>query len=151
MSALARERDSLLHVIKTYEETFSAHKSLMDEIKKSYSDAAKKKNQVIGSDGLSLKELSFARESTHTTPWLNVAAHYACREIPLFARYPLMLARIFGRGTRGLLLHMHDRFETTSVFPGPGQQVSASLIELLYESETFFVFHIVPLSESIGR
>ena len=46
MSALARERDQLLHVIRTYEETFSAHKSLLDEIKQSCAEVNKKKSQV---------------------------------------------------------------------------------------------------------
>ena len=41
-----RERDELLHVIRTYEETFSAHQSLLSEIKQSFNEANKKKQQV---------------------------------------------------------------------------------------------------------
>ncbi|XP_078492446.1 structural maintenance of chromosomes flexible hinge domain-containing protein 1-like isoform X3 [Ciona intestinalis] len=47
MSELVQQRDVLLHAVKMYEETFSAHKTLFDEIKQGCAEADKKKTNLI--------------------------------------------------------------------------------------------------------
>uniref|UniRef100_H2Z867 SMC hinge domain-containing protein n=1 Tax=Ciona savignyi TaxID=51511 RepID=H2Z867_CIOSA len=47
MSALARQRDALMHAVKMYEETFNAHKSLHNEIMQGYKEASTKKKSFV--------------------------------------------------------------------------------------------------------
>nr|CAB3266390.1 structural maintenance of chromosomes flexible hinge domain-containing protein 1-like [Phallusia mammillata] len=47
MSTLVRQRDSLTHAIKIYQETFDAHHSLLNEVKQNCQTCAKKRDKLI--------------------------------------------------------------------------------------------------------